>query len=70
MGLFGFGCDHDWERSAGTHSPSFLLWGGNHTEQHKCTKCGAVENCNKNGTANNCDSGEDAVCTKCHYNYK
>lgn len=55
-----FSCDHEWE----WHNPRHTLF-GNPVNRHKCTKCGKVEDCNKNGTNHDSDGGPMFACTKC-----
>jgi len=55
-----FSCDHKWERHG--HRAKFI---GDSVPQHKCEKCGKVEDCNKNGIDHDGDGGPISVCTKC-----
>jgi hypothetical protein len=62
MGFFS-SCDHDWEcQNDGYESNGWFGRGKGNT--HKCTKCGAVEKCNKDTVVGGYDD-RNVGCTKC-----
>lgn len=57
-------CDHDWQV---THSRRGGLWGDIMISQHKCSKCGKIEDCDDNGEDHGIHTqhANDPSCSKC-----
>ena len=73
MGFFG--CDHEWDYHTNRTVWGWALIGGSYIKaiisQHKCTKCGKVEDCDENGEKIYCSLDADMYhCSKCRTRVK
>jgi hypothetical protein len=61
-----FFCDHEWSQSTSRFHNPFPFGTSYYVSQHKCQKCGKVEDCNQSGGGRMTNSsGYVYRCTKC-----